>query len=587
MTKQLFHILVIDDDDVIREKIKRMLPVHKYEIVEASSVNEAKKILTASHYDFVLLDYLLEDADGMSLLPLIHTMQSKPTPVVMITNMEDEKLVVDAMRKGAYDYICKTRLSSETLLKVINNGLEWSKVQLQLVETQRRLEYLSMYDSLTGLANRQLFHDRLEHAIQISNRDKSQFTVLMMDLNLFKQVNDTYGHAAGDELLMQVARRLKAIARESDTYARLGGDEFAGILYHMRSEEDALMVVEKIKNSIATPFALLNQTVEVSVSIGMAMFNAERHLNATSLMALADNTMYESKKGSKLSSEKLSNLMVQPNKTANLEQELRMAVDNNLITMEYQPIINIDTGECTGVEALARWKNVAQEAVSPKVIFSIAEQSKMIEDITFQTIELNLKQLMLWKKQQFSVPVSINVSNIVIESPTFIAMLARLLKKYAVDAQLITLEITNAICNKHPQLMFSQLIEAKKLGCHIAFDDFDLRYLTLLQSNDLAIDAFKLDALFIKELTSKPKNQSIFDAIITISQELDIALVAKGVEDKDKLNMVSNGSFQMAQGFWIAKPMAADMVPNWVKNKDLSFSTFNTKLSLVNQSKYH
>ncbi|PCI54295.1 MAG: hypothetical protein COB34_07815, partial [Methylophilaceae bacterium] len=290
------NILIIDDDDVMRQKIKRMLSSAAYDMTEAESGKEALEKLAEQAFDCVMLDYRLGDMDGIELISSINDGDKAPCPIIMITGLGDEKLAVEAMRRGAYDYIKKDTLQAESLLNVIAAGMKWAEVEIRLKEAQRKLEYLSMYDGLTTLPNRQLFLDRLEHALLISRRDKSPFALMMMDLNLFKDVNDSLGHAAGDDLLVQVAQRLKVLARASDTYARLGGDEFSGILYNMRSLEDACKVAEKINLSINEPFVIQGETINIGISIGIVYFQGQE-TDMKSLLAQADSSMYEAKKG--------------------------------------------------------------------------------------------------------------------------------------------------------------------------------------------------------------------------------------------------------------------------------------------------
>lgn len=223
MAVNLKKLLIVDDDDVMRQKIKRLLKDAPYAITEAASGKEAEVCTSAGPFDCILVDYRLDDIDGIELISKINATNAEPCPIIMITGMGDEKLAVEAMRRGAYDYIKKDNLQADTLRNVIAAGIKWADVERKLQVTQKKLEFLSMYDSLTTLPNRQLFLDRLEHALSTSRRDKSKFALLMMDLNLFKQVNDSLGHAAGDDLLVQVGQRLKDFSRESDTFARLGG----------------------------------------------------------------------------------------------------------------------------------------------------------------------------------------------------------------------------------------------------------------------------------------------------------------------------------------------------------------------------
>ncbi len=568
INKEGRKILIVDDDDVMRQKIKRILHTTDYQFTEADSGISAKEILKQQTFDCVLLDQRLGDIDGTEVISMINMDGNPPCPVIMITGMGDEKLAVEAMRRGAYDYIRKDNLTAQYLLNIISAGIKWAEVESQLKASQKKLEFLSMYDSLTELPNRQLFLDRLEHALLISQRDKSYFAVLMMDLNLFKEVNDTLGHAAGDELLKLVALRLKEIARASDTYARIGGDEFAGILYNMRSLEDACKVAEKINQSIQKPFRLLGELVQVGISIGIALYHGQE-TDIKSLMAQADSSMYEAKKGSLGYASYSEEDFIKQNPSLMIASCLADSLKKDEFYMVYQPQVDLVTGECCGVEALARWDSPVLGNIPPDVFIQIAERSDVISNLTYATFEMAFKQAKAWEKQDLLMPVSINLSAKLLDKKELITTIIELLDKYKVHAELLTLEVTETALMASPQEASITIQQLSDLGINISIDDFGTGFTSFTHLRHFALNELKIDKLFIKDLRNDGRDSSIVHSFVSLANGFGIKLVAEGVEDAEKLDLLKAAGCTRAQGYWISKPMLGDDIPSWLEEWNL------------------
>jgi diguanylate cyclase len=562
-TKTITRVLIADDDDVMREKVKRILRGLYFQITEASSGTELKKLIETERFDCVLLDNHLGDADGLDLIPIINPMENSPCPIVMITGVGDEKVIVEAMRRGAYDYINKSNLQADYLINVISAGLKWADVEAKLRDSQKKLHYLSMYDSLTSLPNRQLFLDRLEHVVLMNKRDKSPFAVLMMDLNLFKEVNDTYGHAAGDELLIQVAARLKGIARDSDTFARLGGDEFAGILYNMRSLQDACNVAEKINNAIDMPFRLQNETVSIAVSIGIAFVDG-KDVDLNSLLAQADNSMYEAKKRRLGYMTYQNDEYSQKNPSLMIASCLKEALNHDEFYMVYQPQIDLVTGECCGLEALARWESPVLGTIPPDVFISIAERSEVITRLSYATFEMVFKQINDWQKEGLQIPVSINLSTKLLEDKSLINKVIELLSRYGMDAHLITFEITETALMHNPKEAGLTIQRLSDLGVNISIDDFGTGFTSFSHLRHFALNELKIDKLFIKDLRKEGRDSSIVSSLVSLASGFGIKLIAEGVEDADKLTLLKDAGCMRAQGYWFSRPMEGSQVLGWI-----------------------
>ncbi len=292
----LVRVLIIDDDDVDREKIRRLLgkidlPV---EIHEAISAQEARQFLSTSFFDCVILDYQLQDAVGTELLLEIKIHRSDPCPVIMITGLGDERIQTEAMREGVYEYFSKTYLKVHHLSMALTGGLRWAELAKRLADTQDHLQHLYLYDDLTQLPNRNLFFDRLDQSMLAGERHTTPFTLLIIDLDLFHEVNDMVGHEAGNFILTSVAERLKKIVRKSDTVARLEGDSFACLLQGASQPDDISKITEKIALSIRKPIMINEHAVSVDLSIGAAQFPLDGH-DRISLLSKADQAMYHVK----------------------------------------------------------------------------------------------------------------------------------------------------------------------------------------------------------------------------------------------------------------------------------------------------
>jgi len=294
MTRPTIALLVIDDDELDRNAVVRAVKVlgTGYELQEARDGRQGIELATARTFDCILLDYHLPDIDGLDLLVELRERLGVTAPIVMLTGSGNESVAVEAMKRGAHDYLPKSQLGPEALLRVVSNAIEKYSLQKKLGEAQQDLKRLALYDPLTGLGNRNLFHIELARAVAVSQRKTTSFTLLMMDLDKFKTANDTFGHEAGDAILAEVGRRLRDNARAADVYFRLGGDEFVAIL---DAGSDGSAASRRIISAVAEPIPFGSHALAVEVSIGLAAYPADGE-NAEDLIRAADAAMYDAKK---------------------------------------------------------------------------------------------------------------------------------------------------------------------------------------------------------------------------------------------------------------------------------------------------
>ena len=557
------RILVADDDDVDRERVHRMLARSRLacEIINAGSGQQALELLQREAPDCILLDHHLGDMTGTDVLNKINR-GGVMTPVIMITGHGDEQLAVHAMRLGIYDYLPKRKLNAEKLANAIDATLRNAALQQHLIEMQKRLERMSLFDELTGLANRNLFFDRINQAVLNAAREDARFTVLMMDLNLFKEVNDNLGHEAGDSVLAEIGRRLRAISRKSDTVARLGGDEFTCIPHGIDTTAGAISYAEKIVAAVSEPLIAGKHVVEVGISIGIALY-PQHGTDVSTLLANADDAMYRAKQS--LGSYVVHSEADQPRDApAAAGDYLHKAVEAQELYLVYQPKINLTTNKLVGVEALARWHNPELGAVYPAQFIPLAERSALIAEITFATIGMALDQLALWHQQdQLRVPVSINLSARMLDHAGLADRIMRELNRRHLQPRDLLIEITETALSSSNEVARQVLTELAATGIGISIDDFGSGFTSLKYLRDIDFSEIKIDRMFIKDIAERERDVSIVRSIILLSDTLEVTVVAEGVESEENRYLLGKLGCHCAQGYSIGQPMLADDLLQW------------------------
>ena len=562
----LKDILIVDDDDVMREKYRRILRTGPYQIREATSGSEARNILETTEFDCILLDYRLGDANGTDLMPIINNLNRRPCPVIMITSSDNDRLIVEAMRNGVYDYIKKGDLDVDHLASVITAGLRWAELEKQLRASQEKLNYLSLYDGLTGLPNRNLFFDRLEQVRLHAIRDKTCFALMMMDLDLFKQVNDTYGHLVGDALLKQVGERFQKVTRETSTYARLGGDEFAGLFPHVKTKEAAIIVAKKVIDAINAAYFISGHNLKIGISIGIALFPSD-DTDVQALLAKADIAMYNAKVGClgfdvHDSKKQINNNVL----TKSISIHLADAIKHNEFTMHYQPQISLVDGTCCGVEALARWHSPVLGTIPPIEFISVAERSSIIVELSYLLFDLAIAQAGEWHRHGINLPVSVNMSAKLLDVEDLVITISQLLQQHQVSPELLTVEITETALSENPEHATKVINDLVNMGVQISIDDFGTGYTSFTYLRECMFSELKIDKLFIMALEKNTQDAAIVKSFISLSQGLNTGLVAEGVEDLERLVLLKEWGCSHAQGYYISKPFTSDKLPSWLKS---------------------
>jgi diguanylate cyclase (GGDEF)-like protein len=558
------RLLLVDDDDVDRERLRRMLRQTglAVAIAEAGSGREAIEKLREAEFDCLILDDQLGDTTGTELIAEMKPLLDRPLPVVMVSGAGDERTAIAAMREGVFDYLRKDRLEAAQLGAAIEGGLRRAQLETERSEAQNRLAHMGLYDALTGLANRNLFFDRLERAILAAGRG-AHFALLMIDLDRFKDVNDSFGHAVGDRLLAELGRRLQQVARKSDNFARLGGDEFAALVMGIDTAAAANIIAEKIVDAVRKPFAIENQLVTVGVSIGIALVPAHG-TEGQQLLAKADEAMYRAKRGSQ--GYQIFSPVGRGGGDSGplvLASGLSDALANGEVFLHFQPKIDLGTGALCGVEALARWGSPRFGPVPPGEFIPAAERGSMIGTLTYAILEMALDQARDWRDQGWPVPVAVNLSPRLFDDPSLARRIGRALAARALPPDSLMLEITETALMTSPLRAAAAIAELHSAGIGISIDDFGTGYTSLKYLRDFPIAEIKIDGLFVKDLTIGSRDASIVHSLSVLARGFEINLVAECVEQEESWPLLRVLGCAMGQGYSIARPMLAESVPGW------------------------
>ena len=427
-------------------------------------------------------------------------------------------------------------------------------------ESQRRVEFLATHDELTTLPNRSLFLDRVRQAIARARRQRASFGVFFVDLDNFKIVNDSLGHHAGDEMLKEVALRLRECVRAADTVSRFGGDEFA-LLIEETNPGEADMTARRIGEAMLRPMSLGGQTVHASASIGISLFPDDGE-DAETLLKHADGAMYQAKESGKRTHHFFTNeLKKAADERLQLETGLRRAIEKNELFLMYQPQIDIATGALVGVEALVRWQHPDHGLVPPLKFIPLAEKTGLIDHVGEWVADAACRQLATWLAQGHDMPrVSINVSPEQLRRMHVPNSIRRLLDHYRLDAGRLTIELTESALMADPDQAQKMLRDLKALGVALSIDDFGTGYSSLSYLRRYPLDELKIDRSFVDEVATNPDDRAIAQTIIAMAATLGLSVVAEGIETQGQLDALRKLGCHTGQGYLFAAPLPADEV---------------------------
>ncbi|MED3726750.1 EAL domain-containing protein [Priestia filamentosa] len=459
---------------------------------------------------------------------------------------------------------------------IIMNGENYIQTITQDVTENHRaketLQYLNSHDSLTDLPNRTLFHQIVKQDLWKVQQENKQAFMLSIDIDRFKQINDTIGHHGGDQVLIEAIRRIKSCLGSNDTLSRMGGDEF--MLYSPQAKEEVFQLADRLLEVFVQPFIVNKYKLYHSISIGISKFQ-EDGVTVETLVRNADLAMNEVKKLGRNGWKCYEPLMkTYVNRRMEIEDGLRQALKRNEFALHYQPKVNIIKGEIVGVEALIRWNHPEMGFLSPGEFIPIAEESGLIVPMTQWVLREACSQGVRWKEEGFSsLKISVNISSVEFAEPSFVDMILSILEETGFSPNKLELEITESVAMKHVDLVIEKLVKLKKHGISIAIDDFGAGYSSFSYLKRLPIHTLKIDRSFIQNLYTDSREAAIVSSIISLAKSLDLSIVAEGVEERDQALILHQERCDEIQGYYFSRPIPPDELKKvagdmWEKIKD-------------------
>jgi diguanylate cyclase (GGDEF)-like protein/PAS domain S-box-containing protein len=419
-----------------------------------------------------------------------------------------------------------------------------------------QMAHLAQHDFLTGLPNRMLFSDRVRQAIVVAPRHLKKVAVLFLDLDGFKHINDSLGHAVGDRLLQSISKRLVTCVRGADTVSRQGGDEFVVLLSEMEKSEDAAITARRMLQAVARAHSVELHDLHVTASIGVSVY-PDDGMDSETLIKNADTAMYQAKENGRQSYQFFKPAMnVRAMERQSIEESLRSALQRNEFSVHYQPKINIQTGRISGAEALLRWTHPTQGSISPSRFIPVAEDSGLILPIGNWVLREACKQARAWMDAKLPLAtIAVNISAMEFRDDRFLDGIFKILDETLLDPKYLELELTESVLMKHAESTKSILNTLRAKGIQLAVDDFGTGYSSLSYLRKFSIDAIKIDQSFIRQIITAPDETTIVTAMIGMGRSLKLRVVAEGVETQQELDFLKAHKCEEAQGYYFSPPV--------------------------------
>lgn len=552
----LLKILVVDDDEIDRMAVKRALKkaTKPIDIHMATSFTDATKILRSEQFDCLLFDYRLGGQSGLHLIQEIQNEGLSQAPIVMLSGIDDEAIVLNCLKEGAQDYLLKSEITTHSLMRAIRYAQERKQITLQM-------RFLAQHDSLTGLASRGLFIDSVKRAILRAAREESLFAIIFIDVDNFKSVNDTLGHEAGDDLLTTISHRIQSTIRRQDIVGRLGGDEFSILIEGVAQQSSLIKISQQLLNAVREPVIIYNKTIHTSISLGIATYPTCSN-DASALIKCADLAMYKAKKSGRNNYCFYSDDLQQAaDEYANLKIDLHNALARQEFELYYQPQIHSATGTIAGVEALIRWHHPKQGLVAPNDFISVAETANLINAIGDWVIGEACKQLKIWLLKYPKITpgfnMSINVSAHQIRQADLEDKIFEMVKHYEIPSSQVELELTESSLVDDIDRCTEKLNILSDHGILTAIDDFGTGFSSFRHLQQLPLKTLKIDKSFIDHICTVKKSHEIVKAMIAMARALDMTVVAEGVETAEQAVLLKNLNCERLQGYYFSKAVPA------------------------------
>ncbi|MDZ7805185.1 EAL domain-containing protein [Thiohalophilus sp.] len=556
--KVSLRLLLVEDNPDDAELILRALRKGGYQVdyIRVDNAPDLTRQLREADWELVLSDYAMPHFNGLAALKLVKE-HNPDIPFIVVSGTIGEELAVEAMRKGAQDYLMKDNLTR--LLPAIQRELADADERRARRAAEQTLRHQAYHDLLTGLPNRWLLRDRIEQAFAYAHRESHSLAVMFLDLDRFKNLNDTMGHIAGDHLLRAVAERLKSAVTPWDTIARLGGDDFVLLLPDVGRPQQASDKADALLQLFQTPFVLSGQNVYVDASIGIAMY-PENGRDADNLLKNAEAAMYYAKEQGRNNFQFCTSGIQEATVTRFvIENELREAIKTSQLVLYYQPQFSLRNQAVTGLEALVRWKHPQRGLVPPDKFIPVAEETGLIIALGGWVIQQALADLRRWRALGLEVArLAINLSARQLFHTQTHDILQQSLEGDPDSAHILELEITESGVMQDPEQAVQTLNAFKELGVSVAIDDFGTGYSSLAYLKRFPIDVLKIDRSFVRDITVDDDDAAIVRTILAMAQALNLQVIAEGVESESQLKLLAALGCSEGQGYYYARPMPGE-----------------------------
>ncbi|MGH8610540.1 MAG: GGDEF/EAL domain-containing response regulator [Gammaproteobacteria bacterium] len=552
-------IMLIDDEPLTLEVVQTFLEEAGYtRFVTTDEPRQAIELLASRRPDIVLLDLMMPEVSGFDILSRMRAdTEMKYTPVIVLTSANDAATKLKALELGATDFLSKPVDPSELTLR-LRNALAFKAYQ----------DRLANYDDLTGLPNRRMFLARLDWAIRRATRHRSICALLHVDLDRFRQINDSFGHRVGDSLLRAVAQRLEDSVRDSDavgcfadeayrsSLSRIGGDEFTVLVSEIGQAENASLVARRISAALAKPFLAEERDLFLTASIGIAAYPGDG-VEPDSLLQHAEVAMHYSKSHGGNSYEFYSKeINARASERLTLENQLRRALEREELLLHYQPKVDVGGGHIVGAEALVRWQHPELGLVSPAQFVPLAEESGLIVPIGEWVLREACKECKAWQHWgPRPLGIAVNVSSVPFKKGGLLQVLRSALETSGLEASQLVIELTESVLMESAAANIRMLQELKAVGVRLAIDDFGTGYSSLSYLKRFPLDELKIDRSFMSDIPSDRDNAAIASAIIAMAHTLGLKVVAEGIETGDQLEFLKAKLCDEFQGYLFSRPL--------------------------------
>lgn len=549
----------------LTENEKRILATIQ-ELTRTTQPQVQKAVDMAINHDTSAMFETIRHQIRQNAMPKQHQIAKQVNQLIKL--QEDQTTAAEQSAQASFIQARELMLVLGLATLVVGLGIA-VYVSRRVSRQAEQLATQALYDPLTHLPNRALLHDRLSQEIAYSLRANTGFAVVLIDLDRFKDVNDTLGHEDGDALLCEVGRRLKQTARMEDTVARLGGDEYV-IILHDVGKAAVPTVAKKLLTALSAPFSLSGQSVDISGSLGISLF-PEHAKDASTLIRKADIAMYVAKragKGYALYSPDQENIASRSR--LSLMSELREAIQTGQLCLHYQPKINNQRKQVIGVEALVRWNHPQRGFLPPDQFIPLAEESGLIGLLDQWVLKTAIHQIAALREVGYPLTVAVNLSARSLHDTELPAIIDDLLRHSGGDAGMLTLEITESAVMSNPSDSLSILQKLDHMGIAIAIDDFGTGYSSLAYLKQLPVDELKIDKSFVMDMEENESDAVIVRSTIDLAHNLGLNVTAEGVENQDTWDTLTILGCDVSQGYFMSKPLPADKLLAWLNDSPWS-----------------